>query len=337
MSVRTKAVAAAVLLVVGCCPALAAAQSPAQFYHGKTLNLYIGYGPGGGYDLFGRLVARFLGTHIPGQPTVVPQNMPGAGSIRAANYVYNVAPKDGTALGIVTQTVALEEVLGTQGVQYKAADFHWVGRVTSNVDILVAWHSSKVKTIADAMIHEIPLASPGSGLFIPRILNNVVGTKFKMITGFPGSNESNLAMERGEVEAVSTSWTQLKTAKEEWVKKGIVNILVEYAPQRFGDLPNVPSMVELGKTEDQIKVLMLYASGSDVGRSIFTTPGVPADRVKALRDAFDAMVRDPHLLAYVKQTKAEFDPLPGVELQKIIAQSAAIPDDIRQQAIAAQK
>lgn len=320
-----------------CCPGIAQAQSPAQFYQGKTINLYIGYGPGGGYDLFGRLVARFLGTHIPGKPTVVAQNMPGAGSIRAANYVYNVAPKDGTALGIVTQTVALEEILGTAGIQYKAADFHWIGRVTSNVDILISWHTSKVKTIDDAMVHEIPLASPGSGLFIPRILNNVVGTKFKMITGFPGSNESNLAMERGEVEAVSTSWTQLKTSKEEWVTKGIVNILVEYAPERFAELPNVPSMVELGKTEEQKQILALYATGSEIGRSIFTTPNVPADRVKALRDAFDTMVGDSQFLSYVKQTNAEFDPVPGVELQRIIQKSADIPEDIRRKAIAAQK
>ena len=318
-------------------PGLALAQSPAQFYKGKTINLYIGYGAGGGYDIYGRLVARFLGPHIPGQPTVVPQNMPGAGSIRAANYVYNVAPKDGTALGIVTQTVALEEVLGTSGVQYKAADLIWIGRATSNIDVLVAWHTSKVKTIQDALTQEIPLASPGSGLFIPRILNNVIGTKFKLITGFPGSNESMLAMERGEVEAVSTSWTQLKTAKSDWVKNGTVKILVGYGPQRSPEFPDVPNMVELAQTEEQKQILTLYASGAEVGRSIFTTPGVPKDRVQALRTAFDTMVRDPQYLAYVQQTGAESDPMPGADLQKVIAGAAAIPADVREKAIAAQK
>jgi tripartite-type tricarboxylate transporter receptor subunit TctC len=318
-------------------PSLAAAQSPAQFYQGKTISLYIGYGAGGGYDIYGRLVARFLGHHIPGQPTVVPQNMPGAGSIRAANYIYNVAPKDGTALGIVTQTVALEEILGTAGVQYKAADFRWIGRVTSNMDVLVVWHASKVKSIEDAMAHEIPLAGPGSGLFIPRILNNVVGTKFKVITGFSGSNESMLAMERGEVEAVSTSWTQLKTSKEDWLKNKTVKIVVEYAPRRSPELSDVPSMVELAKTDGQKQILSLYATASEVGRSIFTTPNVPPDRVQALRDAFEAMVRDPKFLAYVKQTGAEFDPMPGAELQKMIDQAGAIPADIRQRAVAAQK
>lgn len=337
MAVRVNVIACLLAVLATLVPSAAEAQTATQFYKGKTINLYIGYGPGGGYDIYGRLVARFLGNHVGGQPTVVPQNMPGAGSIRAANYVYNVAPKDGTALGIVTQTVALEEVLGTAGVQYKAADLIWIGRATSNIDVLVIWHTSKVKTIQDAQRIEIPLASPGSGLFIPRILNNVIGTKFKSITGFPGSNESMLAMERGEVEAVSTSWTQLKTAKGDWVKNGTVNILVGYGPQRSPEFPTVPNMVELAQTEEQKQILTLYASGAEVGRSIFTTPGVPQDRVKALRDGFDAMVKDPQYLAYVQQTGAESDPMAGADLQKIIASAAAIPADVRQKAIEAQK
>jgi len=315
----------------------AAAQSPGQFYQGKTVNLYIGYGPGGGYDIYGRVVARFLGHHIPGKPSVVPQNMPGAGSIRAANYVYHVAPKDGTALGIVTQTVALEEILGTSGVQYKAADFNWIGRVTSNIDVLIVWNTSKVKTIEDALTLEIPLASPGSGLFIPRILNNVLGTKFKLITGFPGSNESILAMERGEVEAVSTSWTQIKTSKDDWIKNGTVRIIVGYAPERSPEFPSVPSMVELATNEEQKQILALYATGSEVGRSIFTTPTVPKDRVQTLREAFDAMARDPQLLSYIQQIGGEFDPMSGADLQKIIQGAAAIPADIREKAITAQR
>jgi tripartite-type tricarboxylate transporter receptor subunit TctC len=316
-------------------PSPAFAQSAEQFYHGKTVTLVVGYAAGAGYDFFGRLTARHLGRHIPGQPTVVVQNMPGAGSILAANYVYNAAPKDGSVLGLVTQTVALEEVLGTQGVRFKADQFNWIGRVTSNVDILLAWHNSKVKRIEDALKIEVPLAAPGSGLFLPTIINHVVGTKFRMITGYGGAGDTMLAMERGEVDAVSTSWTAIKATKQDWLDNKMVNVLVQYGMERLPQLPDVPTMIELGKTPEQKQVLTLYASGSVIGRSIFTSPGVPAERVQALRDAFDAMIKDPQLLADVEQSKAEFDPMSGAELQKIIAQAGNIPPAVRDLAIAA--
>jgi tripartite-type tricarboxylate transporter receptor subunit TctC len=316
----------------------AAAQSAEQFYKGKTVNLYIGYGPGGGYDFFGRLVAKHIGRHIPGRPTVVPQNMPGAGSLRAANFIYNVAPKDGTALGIITQTVALEEALKTPGVQYKAAGFNWIGRMTSNVDMMVTWHTSKVKTIEDAMKYDAPVAGTGPASpaeFMPKVLNHVVGTKFKVITGYPGSNAGLLAMEKGEVDGATTSWNTLKVSKQPWLEEKAINLVLQYTPSRHPELPNLPDMVEIGKTPEQKQILALYASGAAVGRSIFTSPGVPADRIQALRDAFDAMLKDPRLLADVKQTKAEFDPMSGVALQKLIKDAGNIPPAVREKARAA--
>jgi tripartite-type tricarboxylate transporter receptor subunit TctC len=319
-------------------PAGAQTQSVEQFYKGKTVNVYIGYGAGGGYDFFGRLVAKHIGRHIPGQPTVVPQNMPGAGSLRAANFVYNIAPKDGTALGIITQTVGLEEALKTPGVQYKAAGFYWIGRMTSNVDMMLTWHTSKVKTIEDAMKYEAPVAGTGPASpaeFMPKVLNHVIGTKFKVITGYPGSNEGMLAMEKGEVEGATTSWNTIKTSKQDWLKDKMINLVLQYTPERHRELPNVPDMVELAKTPEQKQILALYASGAAIGRSIFTSPGVPAARVKALRDAFDAMLKDPQLLADVKQTKAEFDPMSGVELQKLIEQAGNIPPAVAEKARAA--
>ena len=338
MTKSVVAIGASLLLaaaLVGGVPSGALAQSAEQFYHGKTVTLVVGYAAGAGYDFYGRLTARHLGRHIPGQPAVVVQNMPGAGSILAANHVYNAAPKDGTVLGLVTQTVALEEVLGTQGVRFHAEQFNWIGRVTSNVDILLAWHNSRVKKIEDALTIEVPLAAPGSGLFLPVIFNNVVGTKFKMITGYGGAGDTMLAMERGEVDAVATSWTAIKATKQDWLDKKMINILVQYGMQRLPQMADVPTMIELGKTQEQKQVLTLYASGSVIGRSIFTSPGVPADRVQALRDAFDAMVRDPQLLADVEQSKAEFDPMPGAELQKVIAEAGNIPPAVRDKAIAA--
>ena len=328
----------AALAALLCVAGTANAQTPEQFYKGKTINLYIGYGPGGGYDFFGRLVGRHLGRHIPGQPNVVPQNMPGAGSLRAANFVYNIAPKDGTALGIVTQTVALEDAFGTPGVQYKAAGFNWIGRATSNVDILLTWKDSKAKTIQDAMQIEVPVAGTGPASpaeFMPKVLNHVLGAKFKVITGYPGSNEGMLAMEKGEVDGATTSWNTLKTSKQDWLKNKTINLLVQFTPYRHKEIPDVPNMVELGKTDEQKQILALYASGAVIGRSIFTSPGVPADRVKALRDAFTAMTKDPVFLAEVEQTKAEFDPMSGEELQKAIEDASKVSPEVREKARAA--
>ena len=299
--------------------ASANAQSVEQFYKGKTVNVYIGYGPGGGYDFFGRLVARHIGRHIPGQPSVVPQNMPG----------------DGTALGIVTQTVALEEALGTPGVQYKADGFNWIGRATSNVDMLLTWHTSKTKTIEDAKQFETPVAGTGAGSpaeFMPKVLNSVVGTKFKVISGYPGSTEGMLAMEKGEVDGATTSWNTIKTSKQDWLKNKSINLILQFTPDRHKELPDLVDMVELGKTAEQKQILALYASGAVVGRSIFASPGIPAERVKALRDAFTAMTKDPVFLAEIEQTKAEFDPMSGEDLQKVIADAAKIPPATRDKA-----
>ncbi len=327
--------AAALLTTV---PVAAQAQSVEQFYKGKTINLYIGYATGGGYDFFGRLTARHMGRHIPGNPNIVPQNMPGAGSLKAANYLYAVAPKDGSALGIITQTVAIEEALGTQGVQYKSAAFNWVGRVTSNVEISLMWHTSKVQSIEDAKKIAAPVAGTGPGSpaeVYPKILNAVVGTKFKVITGYPGSNDGLIAMERGETDGALTSWNTTKTAKKNWLDEKKIAIIVQYAPERHPDLPNVPTAVELGSTPEQKKVLELFVSGAAVGRSILTTPNVPADRLKALRGAFDAMVTDKVFLDEIEKTKAEFDPLSGEKLQKIVEDAANIPPDVLKMAKAA--
>ena len=312
-------------------PAVAQAQSVEQFYKGKNINLYIGYATGGGYDFFGRLTARHMGRHIPGNPTIIPQNMPGAGSLKAANYLYAVAPKDGSALGIITQSVAIEEALGTQGVQYKSAQFNWVGRVTSNVEITMMWHTSKVQSIEDAKKISAPVAGTGPGSpaeVFPKILNAVVGTKFKVITGYPGSNDGLIAMERGETDGALTSWNTTKTSKKAWLDDKKIKLIVQYAPERHPELPDVPTAVELAKTPEQKQVLELFVSGASIGRSILTTPGVPADRLKALRDAFDAMTKDKVFLDEVEKTKAEFDPLSGEKLQAVVVGASKIPPDV---------
>jgi tripartite-type tricarboxylate transporter receptor subunit TctC len=332
----TGPVAAAMVAVGLALPARADAIS--DFYRGRTINIYIGYSAGGGYDFYGRLVARHLGRHVPGQPAVVPQNMPGAGSIRAANYVYSVAAKDGTALGIVTQTIALEEALGTPGVQYKAAEFNWIGRTTSNVDVMLMWHTSKVKTFEDAYKYEVPVAGTGPGSaseVMPQLLDGLLGTKFKIIGGYPGATEGMIAMERGEVEGSHTSWNTVKLSKQDWLRDHKISILVQYAQERHPDLPGVPTMVEVGRTPEERQVLALYASGAVVGRAFFAPPRTPKQRVAALRTAFDAMLKDEQFLGEIKKTNAEFDPMSGTEMQAVIERAAAIPEAVRQRARAA--
>jgi len=318
---------AAVALAVAL-PGAAAAQSVEQFYKGKTVNLYIGFAAGGSYDYYGRLVARHMGKHLPGQPTVVAQSMPGAGSFKAANYLYAVAPKDGTAIGIVSQTMALEEALKTPGIQYKSADFNWIGRVTNIIEITLTWETSKAKTVQDAMVHETPVASTGPGspsMGYPLLLNALAGTKFKVITGYPGSTDGMLAMERGEVDGALTSWNTIKVQKQDWLKNKKINLLVQYAHERSPELPNTPTIVELGKSAEDKQMLAFYASGGEIGRSFLATPGIPADRVKALRAAFDATMKDPEFKGEIDRSNSEYNPLSGEQVQKLIAEMAKAP------------
>lgn len=305
----------------------AAAHAQSADLGGKTITIYIGYGAGGGFDYYGRLAARHLGRHIPGNPAVVVSNMPGAGSLRAANYLFNVAPKDGTALGVITPTVALEEVLGTKGVQYRAARFNWIGRMGPNIDVSMTWHASKVRTIEDAKRFPAAMAASGPGStseYLPKVLNTVVGTQFKVVVGYAGANEGMLAMERGEVDGAMTSWNTLSTSKQEWVRDRKVNVIVQYVSQRLKEMPNTPALAELGRTADDRQILELFASSATIGKAILAPPDVPADHVRMLRQAFAAMLTDPTFLADVEKNKTEYDPASGEELQRMVEAASGI-------------
>ena len=323
--------ALAALAGLAFCSASAKAQSPETFFKGKTVTIYIGFSPGGTYDLFGRLVARHLQKHIPGNPTVVAQNMPGAGSFIAANWLYRVAPKDGTAIGIATQTIAIEEALKTQGVQYKAKEFNWLGRATSNVEISVGWYKAKVQKIEDAIANEMTIATTGAGSpseGYHKLLNGTIGTKFKLVGPYPGSTDGLLAMERGETDAAFTSWNTLNTAKHSWIEEKKANVLVQYALERLPDLKDVPTMVDLAKTPEDKQMFAFYTSGGEVGRAFFAPPGIPADRVAALRQAFDETLKDPELLAEVEKANLDFHPGSGDLLQKIVVETSAVPEAV---------
>ena len=302
---------------------MAAAQTPEQFYKGKNIDLVIGYPPAGSNDVYARLLARHLGKHIPGNPTIVPQNKPGAGSFVALGQVYNVSPKDGTVIAIGAPTAPLDEKLGTQGVRFKSADFNWIGRIDSLVNIVFLWHTSPVKSVADALRIESKLSATGVGSTVsiyPTVMNNVLGTKFKLIMGYKGSNDAQLAVERGEAEGHSTSWSAVKVAHTDWRPGKKVNIIVQFALTKHPELPDVPTVIELARNDEERAILRAVMNATEIGTAFFTTPGVPADRVAALRRAFDATMKDPAFLAEAKKTNLTLGPLPGEELQKLVAE-----------------
>lgn len=301
----------------------AGAQTPEQFYKGKSIDFVIGYPPGGSNDVWGRLIARHIGKHIPGQPNVVPKNMPGAGSFLAVNTVYSVSPKDGTVLAIGAPTTALDEKLGSKGVRFKTAELGWVGRVDSLINIVFMWHTSKVKTFANAQKYESTLSGTGAGSTVsiyPTVMNNVFGTKFKLIMGYKGSADAQLAVQRGEVEGHSTSWTAVKVGHPDWWPTKTISILVQFALTRHPELPDIPTAVDLARNDEEKQVLSAIMVAAEVGSAFFTTPGVPPDRLNALRRAFDDTMKDPDFLNEVQRTRLAVSPMKGEDLQKLVKQ-----------------
>jgi tripartite-type tricarboxylate transporter receptor subunit TctC len=333
MSCRT--ILAALLLAAG--TGAAAAQSE-QTFAGKTVTIYVGYTAGGSYDLYGRLISRHLGAQLPGRPSVVVQNMPGAGSLKAANYLYEVAPRDGTALGVVVESTALEQALKNPAAQYDAAKFTYVGRVATSNNVFMMWHTAKVQSLEDAMRMPSLLAGTGPGSIaetIPKLANALLGTKFKLISGYPASTEAMLAMERGEVDGSSSSWAAVQVGKADWLRDKKIKIILQTTPERIPELPDAPCLGEIGNTLADKQVFALYASGSAIGRSLIGPPGIAAERVKALRAAFDAMVKDPEFVADIQKINVELDPLPGAALTQLVEKALSVPAAVRERAIEA--
>jgi tripartite-type tricarboxylate transporter receptor subunit TctC len=306
--------------------ALPASAEPDTFYKGKTVFVYIGFAPGGSYDYFGRLLARYLGRHLPGSPNVVAASMPGAGSFTAANFLYSRAPRDGTALGIVSQTMAIEQALGTPGVQYKAAQFNWIGRAASVNEVSFTFATSKTKTIQDATTRETAMASTGAGSpseSYLKLLNAVAGTKFKLVGPYPASNDAMLAMERGEVDGALTSYNTLQVSRQDWLRDGKLNILVQYG-EHSPDLPNVPLAVELAKNDGDRALLSFYVSSEQMGRSFLAPPELPPQRVAMLRTAYDATMQDADFLADIKKSHVEFAPMSGDKVQRFVTETTNV-------------
>jgi tripartite-type tricarboxylate transporter receptor subunit TctC len=312
----------AAALAVAAVPNSAWGNPVADFYKGKTIRLIISGESGGTYDTDGRMVARHIGRHIPGNPNVQPENMLGASGRVAANYLYNAAPKDGTVVAILQQSVPLGQALGQSGIQYDAGKFHWLGSPVRPDETLVVWHTTGVKTIEDAKKKEVIIGatSPtGMNYLYPKLANELLGTKFKIVTGYPGGTPIMLALERGEVEGRgSNPWSDWKVRKPDWVRDKKIVPLMQMSLFKHPDLPDVPLMVDLAPNDTARSVFELVTITGELGRPFLTSPGVPKERVKALRDAFDATMKDPELLAEAARTQKEIQPIHWQEMQELV-------------------
>jgi tripartite-type tricarboxylate transporter receptor subunit TctC len=312
----------------------AQAQSVEEFYRGKTITISVGFTAGGGYDLYARVLGRHMGRHIPGNPQLVVQNMPGAGSLKATQYVYSVAPKDGTVLASVSRGMATEPLLND--AKFDATKLTWIGSVTSETSICATWHTSQVKTWDDMFKREFTLGGSAVGAdpdTFALILRNVFGAKVKLVTGYPGGNDINLAMERGEVDGrCGWSWSSLKSQKQ-WLPQ--VNPLVQFALEKSADIPQVPFALERAANEEQRQVLRLLVAGQYLGRPFFSTPDIPADRKEALRAAFDATMKDAQFLAETTKLNLEVTPATGKAVDAFLATLYATPKDVVRKAAAA--
>jgi tripartite-type tricarboxylate transporter receptor subunit TctC len=317
-------------------PALA--QAP-DFYKGRQIDLYIGYSVGGGYDIYARLLARHLGRHIPGNPTVIPKNMEGAGSLRLANWLYQAAPRDGTALGTIGRGIAFDPLLGGQGAQFKATEFAWIGSANDEVSLCVAWGKSGVTRFEELYARELIVGGTGATAdtdLFPKVLNGVLGTRFRVVSGYPGGNDITLAMERGEVDGrCGWSWSSIKSNHPAWVKDGTLKLLVQLSLAKHADLPDVPLVMDMIRTAEQKAVLRLVFARQVMGRPFLTPPGLPKERVALLRKAFMQTMQDSAFLAEAQKLNLEITPVSGESVQELVAEIYRTPPEILRKAVEA--
>jgi len=301
-------------------PALAQTQV-ADFYKGKTMEMIVPTSPGGDYDLRARLVSRHLGRLIPGNPTIIVKNMPGGLGVAASNYIYNIAPKDGTSLQIIFQNMPILQAVKQPGVQFDVREFGWLGNTTNTPNIINSWHTTGIARIEDVLEKELIVGAPGAmstSYIYPIALNQTIGTKFKVVTGYAGGNLVNLAMEKGEVGGRgSNSWASWKSGHPQWLTDMKIHLLVQVGLTRATDLPNVPLLLELAKNDADREFLTFLSADMGISRAFTTTPGVPRDRLAALQKAFMDTMRDKEVLAEADKTKHEIDPSDGDAALKI--------------------
>jgi tripartite-type tricarboxylate transporter receptor subunit TctC len=319
-----------VTAIVLSAPALA---QPAPTLAGRTVQLIVGFGAGGGFDLWGRLVARHLGRHLPGHPTVVVQNMPGAGGLMAANHIYNVAPKDGTAIALVASSTPLGPIFGASGARFISTRLTWLGTPTIDTNTCVAFNSPqvKVKTLNELYQTELVVGGtgPGAGTYAwPKALSALLGMKFKVVGGFPSAANVLLAMERGEVEGICESYDSVKNRKPDWIPAGTIKVLFQAGAEPNAELKGVPYVLDLARTAEEKATLEFVYAGQGIGRPFVAPPDLPPERLKMLRDAFNATMKDPEFIADAKKTGLDLEPEDGEHLAALINKIYATPKPI---------
>lgn len=313
----------------------ASADPVADFYHGRTLTVYIASGPGGGYDAYGRLLAQHIVAHLPGHPNAVAENMTGAGGRTLANFLYNKAPHDGTAIGILQAPVVMDRLLygpNAQGALYDPLRFSWIGSLDQFTPMAVVWHTTGITSIEQARGKEIKFGSSGGDVserLYANILNTMLGTKFVAVAGYSGSAEIALAMERGEIPAfVGWYWAGMKRTKPEWLEKHLVNVLVQFGVTPNPDMKGVPFILDLLKSPADRQVVHVALSQLAMARPFAGPPGIPADRLAALRAAFEAMLKDPAFLADAKKQQLDITPYSGAQIDALLKDVYATPPDL---------
>lgn len=313
--------------------AAAAVDHPlASIYRGKTVDVWIGYSPGGGYDAYARLVTRHMGRHIPGNPTLVPRNMEGGGSLLLANWLYSSAPDDGLAFGTISRGSAFDPLLGLVGAEYDATKYGWIGSANNEVSVCVAWHTSPVRKFEDVLANELVVGGTGGSddtSQFPKVLNDVLGAKFKLVQGYAGGNEISRAMEKGEVAGrCGWSWSSVKSTRMHWVEQEKITVFLQLALERHPELPGVPLVTQLASTEEQHQLLKLIFARQVMGRPFLAPPGIPPERLELLREAFANTMRDPEFLADARAQKLEITPVPGEYIDRLVAEIYKTPKEI---------
>jgi tripartite-type tricarboxylate transporter receptor subunit TctC len=317
----------------------AKADAVADFYHGRTVTLFVGYSVGGGYDNYARVLARHLGNHIPGNPSVLPQNMPGAGSLRALNYLYNAAPKDGSAIGTFGRGLAMEPLIGSSPTQFDARKLLWLGSGSDEISLCGTWHASRIKSWNDMQTVPFTVGGEGSGSdpdIFAAMMKNVFGVKLRIVSGYPGSAEVALAVERGEVDGrCGWSLSSLRQMRPDWLPTRQFKPIVQLNLTKSPELPEVPAITELATSETQRQILKLVLSRQSMARPFAAPPGLPADRAAALRAAFDRTMADQEFIAEAKAAGLEVNPVSGVEIERLVGELYQTPPDVVAKAKAA--
>lgn len=315
----------------------ARADNVAEFYRGKYVNLIIGFSVGGGYDLYARVLAQHIGKHIPGNPTIVPQTMTGAGSLRAAQHIYNVAPKDGLTFGTFSRMAAIDPLI-EEKVLFDSSKFTWLGSITNDVTTCVTWHSSAVKTYKDFLTTPSVFGAqaPGSEIDIfASLYKNVLGAKVRLADGYPGTNEIMLAMERGEVDGVcGLAWTTIKAQRANWITEKKINVLIQNAARKEPELADVPMILDQTTDPKKLQILQLFVATHDFARPFAAPPEIPADRRNALIQAFDTTMTDLEFLAEAKARNIDVSPVNSKSLTDMIAKLYMTPKDVLEKAAA---